>query len=78
MDGSNCEALSMGKRSWKGDMRKLHDVEGQLCGGQPERDMESQFHGIRIRTNEEKPLGTPCWQDIRKVFSHIQSYPEMD
>lgn len=39
MGGSNCEALSMGKRNRKGDMRKLHDVEGQLRGGKPECDV---------------------------------------
>lgn len=43
MDGSNCEVLSMGKRSQKGDVRKLRDVEGQSCGGQPERGVESSM-----------------------------------
>lgn len=41
----------MGKRSQRGDVRKLHDVEGQLCGGQPECDVDSSMELEPTRRN---------------------------
>lgn len=49
------------------DVRELHSVEGHV-GGQPEHDAGRAVLWIRIRTNEEKPLGTACWRDIRETF----------
>lgn len=40
-DGSNCEALYVGKRRLKGDMAKWQNIEGQLGGRQPAHEVGS-------------------------------------
>lgn len=65
----------MGKRILRGDKGKYQHIEGQLGGGGPEHVSWRQFHGGRIRTNEEKSLEATCWHNIRKSFlSHSQLY----
>lgn len=41
MDGSNCEALNVGKRRLRRDMRKYQNIERQSNGRQPEHDVGS-------------------------------------